>query len=55
MMPGDRLGPYVRPFPGGGGGKWQISAGGWNWAFWSNKAHVTSCSTSLTSSGAESP
>jgi serine/threonine-protein kinase len=27
---------YVQPFPGGAGGKWQISAGGGRFAVWSN-------------------
>jgi serine/threonine-protein kinase len=27
---------YVRPFPAGSGGKWQISAGGGLYAFWAN-------------------
>jgi serine/threonine-protein kinase len=27
---------YVRPFPGGSGGKWQISSGGGFYALWSN-------------------
>jgi len=30
---------YVRPFPKGNGGKWQISTGGGLYALWSNKGH----------------
>jgi serine/threonine-protein kinase len=30
---------YVRPFPAVNGGKWQISAGGGFYAFWSNNGH----------------
>ncbi|HYM09197.1 MAG TPA: hypothetical protein VEU62_00620, partial [Bryobacterales bacterium] len=28
---------YVRPFPGGAGGKWQVSSGGGLYGIWSNK------------------
>ena len=30
---------YVRPFPAGSGGKWQISSGGGLYALWSNNGH----------------
>lgn len=30
---------YVRPFPAGNGGKWQISTGGGMYAVWSNNRH----------------
>jgi serine/threonine-protein kinase len=30
---------YVRPFPGGGGGKWQVSTGGGKYPSWSSNRH----------------
>jgi serine/threonine-protein kinase len=30
---------YVRPFPAGSGGKWQVSAGGGLYGLWSNNGH----------------